>query len=463
MPFTAGLPSGLLEKPSPLLKKIMIGFVLASLFGLAVAMTVAPPSQELLGAEYGTGNLNSASISWLLFSSALVLLMTPGLAFFYGGMIGHKNVIATISAVVICMAIVPIFWSLMSFSLAFGDSAGHPDMIGTPRSYGLMYNVDSSDAGGYPVTTLFIFQGMFAIITPAILVGSIADRVNFPSLMLFVPMWHMAVYCPVAFMVWNGGLINQYGVLDFAGGMVVHMSSGWGALAAAFFMGPRKAEVEGPANVAYTILGAALLWFGWFGFNGGSALAGNEFAAHAFLNTNVATSTAMLAWILLDQLFGKPFKVTGFAMGIVCGLVAITPACGLVNVGAASIIGIMGSICSYCVQVVMVMLGRKIADDSLDVFAAHGVSGTAGMIMTSLFQTSEAGSYIDGAFYGNPSELGKCMIVLLCLVGYYLLATYILMFITNIFISMRVTEEEEEEGLDFSKHYEGPYKGEEDA
>jgi len=482
-------PVGVLEKLPSIVKKCMIGFVLVGLFGIFVAMCVAPPQNVYPVSDYATGFMtrdasvvadpNGGDIAWLLASSALVLIMTPGLAFFYGGMINHKNVAATMAACLLPMGIIPLIWSFIGYSLAFGDSAGYPDIIGTPETYGLMYGVGDIQFNdyGYSNSVFWIFQGMFAIITPAILIGSIADRVNFASLFLFVPMWHMAVYCPAAHMVWNGGLIRQYGVVDFAGGMVVHMSSGWGALAAAFFMGPRKdLPTDGPANTPYVVLGAALLWFGWFGFNGGSALGSNQLAAHAFLNTVLATAASMFTWVLLDQLMGKPYKVTGMAMGIVVGLVAITPGCGFVCYGAGILIGMIGALVSYFVQVAMVKWGKGYADDTLDVFAAHGIGGTTGMILTSLFQDTEAGApdysgntapdetrHFDGAFYGQGIELGKCLLVMVCLVGYYLTATYFLMMLTNVFISMRVTEEEEEEGLDFSKHYEGPYKGDEDA
>eukprot|EP00955_Chlamydomonas_euryale_P095348 364933-Chlamydomonas_euryale.AAC.14 len=380
----------------------MIAFVAVCIFGIAVAMCVAPDDSNLLVSEL----TDPSATMWTIISSALVLIMTPGLAFFYGGMVSKKNMIATMAAVLINMAVIPVMWSIIGFSLAFGESAGYPDMIGTPRTYGIFYNVDSTEFSdfGVPITAFWIFQGMFAILTPAILVGSIADRVNIASLFLFVPMWHMAVYCPVAFMVFNGGLISQYGVVDFAGGMVVHMSSGWSALAAAFFLGSRKAASDGPASVPYTILGAALLWFGWFGFNAGSALAGSPTAGLAFANTIIATSTGMLAWILMDQLYGRPFKVTGIAFGIVCGLVGITPACASVNYGAAAIIGIVAAMASSIVQWFMHWIGFLVVDDTLDVFAAHGVAGTAGMIMTSLFQYY---GVPDGAFYGNPIELGS--------------------------------------------------------
>mmetsp|Transcript_30479 Transcript_30479/g.62821 ORF Transcript_30479/g.62821 Transcript_30479/m.62821 type:complete len:486 (-) Transcript_30479:330-1787(-) len=470
------------DNPSPWQKKLLVAVVLACVFGISVAMTVCPPPiaslvlGETLGPDYGDYSvlftddgagtaLDDGDQTFVLMCSALVLIMTPGIAFFYGGMINHKNMIGTIATTMAPLAIIPFVWAIFGFTLAFGEDAGFPGIIGKPMSYGLMYNVGAVPYGGLSISTstFFIFQGMFAIITPAIIVGAIADRVNFPSLFIFVPMWHLIVYCPIAHMVWGGGLISSYDILDFAGGMVVHMSSGYGALAAAYFLGPAKLhEAEGPANIPYVVLGTAFLWFGWYGFNGGSALGANSFAAHAYLNTTLATAAAMIAWMLCDQIAGKPFKTTGLCLGIVVGLVVITPACGLVNPGAAGIMGVIGSCVSYGVQMLMNKYGKTKADDTLSVFAAHGMGGTMGMLMTSLFQSVDAGAAVDGGFYGNGAEFGKCIIVLLCLVAWYLLATYCLMWFTNLFISMRVTEEEEEEGLDFSKHFEGAYKGDDE-
>jgi len=495
--MAAAIPSGFLEKLPAVVKKGMVAFVLLSILALFIAMCVAPPQDVYPVNDYAEGvkprtdyytaradAVSTADMSWMLASTALVLIMTPGLAFFYGGMINHKNVVGTIAACIIPMGVIPLMWSFIGYSLAFGEAVGpnvpYNSFLGNPKTYGLMYNVGAVKTPdyGYTDSTFWTFQCMFAIITPAIMVGAIADRVNFASLLLFIPMWHMAVYCPMAHMVWGGGLIYKYGVWDFAGGMVVHMSSGWGALAAALFLGPRAQQSnDGPANPPYVMLGASLLWFGWFGFNGGSALGSSDLTSHAFLNTVLATATAMFTWVLFDQLRGKPFKMTGMAMGIVVGLVAITPACGFVCYGAGIIIGFIGSLVSWLTQWGMEKWGKARADDTLDVFAAHGMGGTTGMILTSLFQDTEAGSwadyfntapdgsdyYIEGAFYGNGKELGKCLLVLVCIVGYFLTATYFLCMLTNVFISMRVTDEEEEEGLDFSKHYEGPYKGEEDA
>ncbi|KAG1652494.1 hypothetical protein FOA52_008360 [Chlamydomonas sp. UWO 241] len=471
-----GVPSGVCEIKTPLYRKLFLGFILACVMGISAAMVVCPPGESVRGDETDSV-VNYSDNTWMLISSFLVLIMTPGIALFYGGLINGKNLVATIAVCILPMAIIPIMWSFIGYSLAFGvpatctPSLGEMncwyDFIGNPKDFGLMYNIGASPAlgGNLSITTtaFFVFQCMFATITPAILLGSIADRVNFASLFIFLPLWHMGVYCPAAHMVWGGGMISQYGVIDFAGGIVVHMSSGWGALAAAIFLGPAKPHAHTPTNVPYVVIGATLLWFGWFGFNAGSALVSNSVAAHAFVNTNIAAGAAMLAWMLMDQIKGKKFRVSGMCLGIVVGLVGITPAAGFVNFGAAAIIGIFTAVLCSLAQAGMEKL-RFAADDTLDVFACHGIGGTIGTFMTALFQAEAYGAWVDadGAFYGNPLELGKACLVIVCIAAYYVGATYVIMIITNFFISMRVTEEEEEEGLDFSKHYEGSPKGEEE-
>eukprot|EP00955_Chlamydomonas_euryale_P082712 363759-Chlamydomonas_euryale.AAC.31 len=481
-------PRGLIEKLPPFVQKSMIGVFLLGMLGIFIAMCVLSdidttpdvgvyavdadynylpnatnPDQYAYAFDYD-GNVvpavTTATTAWMLIASFLVLIMTPGLAFFYGGMINHKNVIATLAASILPMGVIPLLWCWFTYSLSFGVTAGYPEFIGNPATHGFMEGIGANGQGLYS-STFWLFQGMFAIITPAILIGAIADRVNFPALLLFVPMWHMGVYCPMAHMVFGGGLIADYGILDFAGGIVVHMSSGWGALAAALYLGPRAAiDQSGPAQIPFTVLGASLLWFGWFGFNAGSGGVADNIVPHAFLNTVIATAGSMLTWIILDQLKGRPFKVTGMAMGIVVGLVSITPGCAYVNYGAALIIGMFTSCMSWLVQWGMVAWGKTVADDTLDVFACHGIGGTFGMILTSLFQNTEYGAGVDGAFYGNGIELGKCLLVLVCVVGYFIVATIILLAVTNLFISVRATPEEEEEGLDFSKHFENQYNDE---
>lgn len=377
-------------------------------------------------------------------------------------MISAKNVVGTICTAIIPMTLIPLMWAFIGFSLAFGDDGFYPGFIGTPATYGLMYNVGGTPspvlAGTIPLSVYFVFQCMFAVITPAIIIGSIADRVNISALCLFVPLWHLAVYCPIAHMVWHpDGIIRRYGVVDFAGGTVVHMSSGYASLVAAWYLGPSihsrspNAHAEGPANVPYVVLGTALLWFGWFGFNAGSAFTAGWLAGSAFLNTNTATAAAMLGWMLMDQIKGNKFKATGLCLGAVVGLVGITPACGYVNVGAAALIGLTTAIICSIAQLLMNKFAKKHVDDTLDVFACHGIGGTCGMIMTSLFQTPAAG-VVPGAFYGAGIELGKCLLVLVIIIPFFCLFTWGCLFVTNLFISMRVSDLEEIEGLDKSKH-----------
>ncbi|KAG1661999.1 hypothetical protein FOA52_012170 [Chlamydomonas sp. UWO 241] len=457
---------GLIDHASPLVKRCLVGFTLAAFLGICVAMCVAPPQTWLADyqapyGDYAASPIDNSAICWMLTSSALVLIMTPGVAFFYGGMINSKNVVATIATAILPMCIIPIMWSFVGFSFAFGEDVG--GIFGNPATYGLMYNVNAQPFSITPwltTSTWFIFQGMFAIITPAIIVGAISDRANFAALCLFIPIWHILVYCPITHMVWGGGIIAQWGLLDFAGGMVVHMSSGYSALAAAYFVGPSKRTTkEGPANVPYVVLGTALLWFGWFGFNAGSAFGATAYAAHAFLNTNIATAASMLSWMLMDQLQGHKFKTVGMCLGIVVGLVGITPAAGIVNPGAAMIIGIITAIVCSSTQMLMAKWGRAVAEDTLDVFACHGMGGTVGMILTSLFQSVNAGAWdgLDGAFYGRPVELGKCIAVLLALMVWYTVTTYLILSFVNLIITVRVSEEEELEGLDVSKHGENNY------
>ncbi|KAI8462540.1 MAG: ammonium transporter [Monoraphidium minutum] len=409
--------------------------------------------------------------AWILISTAIVLLMTPGLAFFYGGMIQHKNFVSTIMQVCIALAVIPIVWSLIGFALAFGPSISEKaGLFGNPATFGLLHNVGAAPlealAPTIPCSLFFLFQMVFATITPALIIGSIADRANVSALCIFCVFWHIIVYCPLAHMVWYPtGLIRTFGVPDFAGGTVVHMSSGYAALAAAKYVGHGHRPASGfhilePANVPFVVLGTALLWFGWFGFNGGSALAASPLASFVFLNTNAAAAAAMLTWMLMDILRGKKMRATGACIGAVIGLIAITPAAGFVNTGAAFLIGLLASVVCSGVQELMERYGKRYVDDTLDVFACHGVGGTVGMILTALFTTTSVNEFgFDGAFYGNPVILGKCLLVLVVLVPWLLLATWGCLWVTDLLISVRVSDEEMLAGLDVSKHGERAYSG----
>ncbi|KAG1681115.1 hypothetical protein FOA52_015557 [Chlamydomonas sp. UWO 241] len=430
-----------------------LAVVLALTFAIAVAMSIAPPKEAILdGAD--SPEIYPGDMAWMICASAMVLIMTPGIAFFYGGMSSSRNMIATISTAILPMSIVLMMWTVLGFSLAFGDSVGG-GILGSPATYGLMYNVGAAVWPGTHMTTamFFTFQGTFAMVTPAVIIGAIADRCSFSALAVFIPLWHIIVYCPVTHMVWtSGGVIAAWGLQDFAGGMVVHMSAGYSALAAAYFLGPAKVRGTSMANVVYIVIGTALLWFGWIGFNGGSAFGANAIAAHAIVNTNVATAFSMFTWMLCDQMKGGLFKTSGLCLGIVVGLVVITPAAGYVNVGEAAVIGMVGSGLSYLATWYMESRGREHADDTLDVFACHGIGGSVGMVLTALLQSKAAGAGHDGVFYGNFSELYKCAAVQAGLISWYLLSTYTLMWFTNLFITCRVSEEEEALGLDKSRH-----------
>mmetsp|Transcript_33129 Transcript_33129/g.98563 ORF Transcript_33129/g.98563 Transcript_33129/m.98563 type:complete len:467 (-) Transcript_33129:307-1707(-) len=440
-------------------KKALVFLFLAAVVGISVAMCVCPPRDGVINEAAPPTAPDGGDQTFMMACTALVFIMIPGIAFFYGGMVTHKNVIGCIAVCLMPLAIIPFLWAIFGFTLAFGDATGYPNFIGQPQTFGLMYNVGDNLFGTITYSVFFSFQAMFAILTPAILLGSICDRVNFASLFVFVPIWHLVVYCPMAHMLFGSGfIITEYDFHDFAGGAVVHMTSGFGALAASYFMGPRKTmEEPAPANIPYTVLGGALLWFGWYGFNAGSQVAADAVASHAAVTTTIATAASMITWMFLDQIAGKTYKATGLAMGIVVGLVAITPGCAYVNYGGAGIIGMV--VCCFCygAQFLMVKFGHSKADDTLDVFAAHGVGGFFGSIMTSLLQTqgASAGTRAEGGFYGNGPEFGRTLLICVILAVWFTLATYVIMWVTNLFISVRVTEEEEEEGLDFSKHFEG--------
>eukprot|EP00775_Hariotina_reticulata_P006743 gene6743-6963_t len=405
--------------------------------------------------------------------------MCPGVGFFYGGMVQSKNVVSTIMQACITLAIIPVLWSIVGFGLSFGQSLpGSAGILGNPIELGgLMYKVGAAPlpalAPTIPASLFFFFQLTFAIVTPSIIIGSAANRINVSALCVFVGLWHLVLYCPLAHMVWYPtGLIRSFGVLDFAGGTVVHMSTGFAGLVVARYLGAslgsssKGSSEEGdaadhtfwwdskePANVPVVMLGTTLLWCGWFGFNGGSALAASPLAAHVFVTTNAAAATSMLGWLIMDHQRGHKIRATGACIGAVIGLVAITPAAGFVNFGAACLIGFIAAIVCSLVQELMDRYGRKYVDDTLDVFACHGVGGTVGMICTALFASvsvNPAGA--NGAFYGNPMLLGKTLLVLVIIVPWFLVFTWGCLWVTDKIITLRVSDEEERAGLDVSKH-----------
>lgn len=391
-------------------------------------------------------------VAWMLTSTALVLLMTPGLAFFYGGMIQPKNIISTMLQSFIAMGIVSIIWVFVGFSLAFGESIG-PDkfgLIGNPFTFFMFKGVNGLTnpllAPTIPLALFAMFQLKFAIITPALITGSFAGRVRFSAYILFMSLFVIFIYCPLAHWTWHpNGFLRNWGVLDFAGGTVVHMSAGFAALAGAMFLGPRRDYSQSfhPANIPFVLLGAGMLWFGWFGFNAGSALAANSVATIALVNTNTASAAAMLGYLMMDAAMGRKPSAMGAAIGLVVGLVAITPAAGFVNVGASIFIGLAASIiCNIAVH----YRSLTSVDDTLDVFPAHGMGGISGMFFTGIFAQGV------GLFYGEYRTFLFHVLALFVVGIFSFGGSYLLYRLTDLIIPMRVEPKSERLGLDITQH-----------
>jgi len=395
--------------------------------------------------------LDSGDISWILVASALVMLMTPGLALFYGGLVRRKNVLSMLMQNFVSLAVITVIWILWGFSLAFG-----PDMfgaIGGLSHLGLL-NVGlepSRFAPKIPDLAFMVFQGMFAAVTPALITGAVADRMKFSSYLLFLVLWSTFVYSPVAHWVWGGGWLNAMGVLDFAGGTVVHINAGMAALVAALVIGRRKGFGQyslAPHNIPLVVLGTALLWFGWFGFNAGSALAANESAVLAFVTTNAAATAATLTWLLLDWVCKGAPSLVGVVTGAVAGLVAITPAAGFVSVQAALAIGFGVSVLSYGA----IQLKNKMGfDDALDVWGVHGVGGMWGAAATGIFASSS------GLITGNQSQFLVQLLGVAVTVGYSVAVTWVILKVVDVLVGLRVGTKEEEIGLDMALHLEEAY------
>ena len=427
------------------------GVAAGSLLGFAAL--VAPAWAEDAAA------IDSGDTTWLLVSSAIVLMMTaPGLALFYGGLVRRKNALATIMQCFILMAVMSIQWVLWGYTLAFGPDVG--SVIGSLDWLGLVGvgGAPSDYAPTVPHQAFMIFQGMFAIITPALIAGAIADRMKFSAFLTFAVLWATLVYDPLAHWVWGGGWIGDMGALDFAGGTVVHISSGVSALVAAIVLGKRlgyPAEPMPPHNVPYTVIGAALLWFGWFGFNAGSALAADAVAVGAFVATNTAAAAATLGWMGAEWWTrGKP-TVLGAATGAVAGLVGITPAAGFVGPLSAIVIGVAVGVVCFAACSVKFKFGY---DDSLDVVGVHGVGGALGALLTGvLASTAVNPGGADGLLFGNPGQLWIQFVSVAVTAVYCGGVTYILLKIVDAVIGLRVTEDDEQVGLDLSQHGETAY------
>ena len=405
--------------------------------------------------------MNQADTAFVLVSAALVMLMTPGLALFYGGMVRSKNILATLMENFILLGVVGVLWALWGYSLAFGPDLGH--FIGNLDYLGLM-GVGTEPFKAYsetiPHQTFMIYQAMFAIITPALITGAFAERMKFSAFLVFMVLWVTLVYCPVAHWVWgDGGWLKGLGALDFAGGTVVHINAGIAALAAALVVGKRQGYGNHatfiPHNLPMTVLGAGLLWFGWFGFNAGSALAANALASSAFTATHLATCAATLAWVSTEWIVrGKPTTL-GAASGAVAGLVAITPAAGFVGPMAAILIGIGAGVICYLAVLVKPRLGY---DDSLDVVGVHCVGGVWGALATGLFASKLVNSAgADGLFYGNPGQFLIQVIAVVVTMVFSFVVSYILFKILDATMGLRVTAEDEVAGLDITEHQETGY------
>jgi ammonium transporter, Amt family len=428
------------------------------------AMFIAPAADYVPGEK--DPQYNTADIAWVLVSTALVFLMTPGLAFFYGGMVHRKNVISTMIKSVVAAGVVGVLWITVGFSLSFGESIN--GLIGNPTTFLFYHGVKSHAAwplaNTIPLTLFSLFQLMFAIITPGLVVGAVAERIRFTAYILFIALFSLLVYAPLAHWSWHPeGFLAKMGAWDFAGGTVVHISAGCAALAGALVLKRRKSHIEKreipPANVPYVLIGTGLLWFGWFGFNAGSAVGATPLAVNAFGTTNTAAAAAGLAWMFFDVLKGKKPSVLGFCIGAVVGLVAITPAAGYVGIPQSIIIGLVGALIS---NIVVGIKQKSTLDDTLDVFPCHGVGGMVGMLLTGVFAAPLVHGISGGPqgwFYGNPAFFFTQLKAMSIVAGYAFTVSFLIFKFINFILPLRVTSEEEELGLDSTQHDEKYLQG----
>src|SRR5882757_9033046 len=413
---------------------------------------------------FDDGKYSAADTTWILVATALVFIMTPALGFFYGGMVNRKNVLSTMMKSVVAAGVVGVLWIVVGYSLCFGQSIG--GVIGSPSTHLFYKDVLSGQpwvgAPTIPKALFSMFQLMFAIITPGLVVGAIAERMRFSAYVLFTVLFSLLVYAPLAHWSWHpDGFLAKMGALDFAGGTVVHISAGCAALAGALVLKRRKSHIEKlenkPANIPYVLIGTGLLWFGWFGFNAGSALAANTLAVSAFSTTNTAAAAAGLSWMFFDVLRGKKPSVIGFCVGAVVGLVAITPAAGFVAIPQSIFIGVIAAIIS---NVAVYYKQKSTLDDTLDVFPCHGIGGMVGMLMTGVFATKAVNSAgNDGLFYGNAAFFLIQLKAMAIAVGYSFIVSFLIFKFINFIQPIRVSAEDEEIGLDASQHNEKYLQG----
>jgi ammonium transporter, Amt family len=405
--------------------------------------------------------MNTGDTAWLLMSTALVMIMLPGLALFYGGLVRSKNVLSTIMHSFFGLALVSVVWVVIGFTLAFGPDVNGLGLIGG-LDFALFNGVGLEPSTIYATTVPFVlfaaFQMMFAAITPALITGAFAERKRFGAFVLFTILWSILVYSPLAHWVWSvDGWLFKLGALDFAGGTVVHISSGVSALIVALVIGRRTVNGDRmePHDVPMTVLGAGLLWFGWFGFNAGSAVAANGLAANAFIVTNTAAAAATITWVLASYLRGRKVSVIGAACGAVAGLVAITPASGFVGVGGALVIGLIAG--GLCFSATLLRERIKV-DDALDVFAVHGVGGTFGAVATGIFASAAIQPAYAGLLEGNGQQLVYQLIAVGVTIGYSVIATFVIVKLVDVVLGIRVNAASEEVGLDLSVHGEVAYQ-----
>jgi Amt family ammonium transporter len=416
-------------------------------------LTFVFPSVEFHNS--GNPKFNTGDIAWMLMSTALVLIMTPGLAFFYGGMVNKKNVISTMLQSIVCMVIITVMWGIFGFSLAFGDSIG--GIIGNPSTYfmmkGMLGNATWKLAPTIPLLLFAMYQLKFAIITPALITGAFAERIRFNSYIIFLVLFSIFIFTPLAHATWHpDGILSKLGVLDFAGGTVVHMSAGWAALASALYLKRRNEANHAPARITYVMIGTGLLWFGWFGFNAGSAFGANQLAVTALATSTTASAAAGLTWIFFDMLRGRKPSAMGTCIGAVVGLVAITPAAGFVSVPHSLAIGIISAVVS---NLVVEWRTRTTIDDTLDVFPCHGVGGMVGMLLTGVFanRNVNAGNTTgDGLFFGHTHLFFVQCVALVAVSIFSFFGSLLLLKITDMISPLRVSKEDEIIGLDISQH-----------
>ena len=432
------------------MKKSVVFLVLLIAISILAVFMPAVPGPII------TEGINSGDVAWMLAATALVLLMTPGLAFFYGGMIDTKNIISTMLQSFVAMGVISVLWIVVGFSLAFGGSIG--GVIGNPSSFFMFQNVLDgkpwSLAPTIPLVLFAFFQLKFAIITPALITGTFAERIKFKSYILFLVLFSLFIYAPLAHWTWHpDGFLFKWGVLDFAGGTVVHMSAGFAALAASMYLRDKTEKKPiAPANIPFVLLGTGLLWFGWFGFNAGSALSAGTLAASAFATTNTAAAAAGLAWILFDRARGKKPSAVGFCIGSVVGLVAITPAAGFVTVPSSLFIGTFASIIS---NIVVHWKSKTSLEDTLDVFPCHGVGGAVGMVMTALLANvavNGANTTGNGLFFGDTALFIVHMKALAIVISYTVAGSFLILKIVDLAFNLRVSAEDKRVGSDYAQH-----------